>query len=164
MRKGMMAPHITITKDGKQVCRALDGTVSEYMPPYYYGRCAVYQNGWRTDDKYIHSKDVLRDSCYETYSMHLFHDKSQFFTGRDPKYVQVMLSMIIGEPIILTGVEEVNIDNRGYPYWLFYYRKPSPEDAIRMKAEFYDILAERDKTYKEDVEKKGYFLEASSQT
>lgn len=153
MKKGTTDSRIAITKDGRMVCWALDGTESEYAPPYY-GRRALYRNGWKADDECVCSKDVLRSSCYKTYSMRLFHDESQFFTERSPKLIQVLLSMIIGEPIILTGVETENIGDRGYPLWLFYYRKPAPEDTIRMKAEFYDILVEQDKTYEEDMAKR----------
>lgn len=136
--------------------RALDGTTAVHTPkdsPYYYDKFAVYQNGWKDTDKHIHSKDVLINRHYETYSMRLFHDKSQSFTGRDPELIQVLLSMVIGEPVILTGIEEENHDNGGYPYWLFYYRKPPHETGIRMKADFYDTMLERDKTYMEDMEK-----------
>ena len=135
---------------------ALDGTPAKYSPersPYYYDKFALYRNGWDPGDTCIKSDDIIHQENYSTFCMRLFHNRGQIFTSREPRLVQVLLSMLLERPVILTGIEEECIGSRGYPHWYFWYRDPSPEDVQFMRAAFYEILLERDKTYEEDIEK-----------
>lgn len=159
MKTGVRSPYprVRIDKDGKhhRIWRALDGTPAQHTPdedlPYYYDRFALFNCGWKSTDAVLKSEDVIRCPEYRTYCMRVFHDESQIFTSRDPMLVQILISMVLGRPVVLTGIEEENHDSGGYPYWFFYYREPSNEMSQSMKAEFYDALLERDKTLREDL-------------
>lgn len=133
---------------------ALDGTPAARTPadsPYYYDRYALFRSNWKTTDLCLQSKDVIHHKNYGTYSLRLFHNKGQWFSKRDPLLVQILLSMILKKPVILTGIEEECHASNGYPCWYFWYREPTPETAFLLKAKFYDVLLKRDETFEEDM-------------
>lgn len=133
---------------------ALDGTPAKKTPeqsPYCYDRFAIYRNGWEKGDSVMGSKKLIRSPHYRVFARRVFHNEGQYFSDRDPVLIQILVSMVLEKPVILTGIEEFCQGYGGYPQWLFYYREPTLEAAIRMKAGFYEILLERDKTYDEDI-------------
>ena len=139
---------------------ALDGTPAVHTPcesSYYYDRFAIFNNGWQSSDSVVDSWEVIRHPCYGTYSLRLFHNESQWFNQREPRLIWVLLSMILGHPVTLTGIEAENKNRGGYPTWYFYYKDPLEEMVNPMKAMFYDILLERDQTYQEDMKKREEF-------
>lgn len=136
---------------------ALDGTKAEHTPaesPDCYDRFTVYRSGWSSKDKVMKSDKVIHHRLYRLYSMRLFHDESQWFSGRDPELIQMLLSMILERPVILTGIEEENNRGSGYPCWYFYYKEAARELALTMKAGFFDLLLERDRTRESDLKKR----------
>ena len=161
---GYSAMWATGTKEGGHIWRkgfyALDGTPAVHTPcesSYYYDRFAIFNNGWQSSDSVVDSWEVIRHPCYGTYSLRLFHNESQWFDQREPRLIWVLLSMILGHPVTLTGIEAENKNRGGYPTWYFYYKDPLEEMVNPMKALFYDILLKRDQTYQEDMKKREEF-------
>ena len=124
-------PHVYRALDGTPAARILnEGAKSRY------DRYALFRRGWNSTDKMIRSKDIISSPDYKSFSMVVFHNTSHFFSDRNPFLVQILLSMLIGHPVFLTGIETENKNEDGNPEWFFYYRTPTWGESEVMKAFF----------------------------